>query len=397
VRRVADDEVRVMLAGDVMTGRGIDQAFAQSCAPELFEPWVRDAREYLRLAERVNGPIPAPITPGHVWGDALPELARHAPDARIVNLETAVTTSDRPWPGKGIHYRMHPANVGCLSAARIDCCVLANNHVMDWGREGLAQTLQTLQGAGLRATGAGHDVAAARAPAILPLRGGGRLLVYARATGSSGVPSDWAAGRQRAGVALLVDPDEASRSPAYEAAADRATSGEDIQGIDALCAQIAAERRSGDLVVVSIHWGDNWSPRVPEAHRWLARRLLDAGAADVVHGHSSHHPMPVEVWRGKLILYGCGDLINDYEGIGPHGELRSDLGCLYFVTLARATGELRDLRIVPMQLRGFRLSKPEPAAWTWLERLFGGALSRASDARPTRAWPEDPRRRRSPR
>lgn len=72
------------------------------------------------------------------------------------------------------------------------------------------------------------------------------------------------------------------RSPA---AVGRANGGDEIQGVDAPCAQIAAERRSGDLVVVSIHWGDNWSPQVPDAHRWLARRLLDAGAADIVHGH----------------------------------------------------------------------------------------------------------------
>ena len=114
-----------MLAGDVMTGRGIDQVLAHPGAPDLHESYVRDAWDYVRLAEALNGPIPAPVSADYLWGDALAEIERVAPDLRIVNLETAVTTSDHAWPGKGIHYRMHPANVGCLTAAQIDWWIWA--------------------------------------------------------------------------------------------------------------------------------------------------------------------------------------------------------------------------------------------------------------------------------
>ncbi|MCM5571282.1 CapA family protein [Burkholderiaceae bacterium FT117] len=368
----AHDELLVVLAGDVMTGRGIDQAFARHDSPELYEPWVRDAREYLRLAEEANGPLPRPIDHDWVWGDALAELARVRPDVRIVNLETAITTADRPWPGKGIHYRMHPANVGLLARAGIDACVLANNHVMDWGREGLSETLAVLAGAGVRTAGAGADADAANAPAVHPLPGGGRLLVFAAATRSSGVPADWAATAAGPGVALVTLDDRSA---------------------DALAARIAGHRRAGDRVVVSLHWGENWVARVPDAHRAFARRLVDAGAADVVHGHSSHHPLPIEVHRGKPILYGCGDLINDYEGIGPRGELRSDVGCLYFARLARQDGMLLDLRIVPYRLRRFRLSTPDADATGWLERLLtdggrelGTSLLRDPDGGWRLAW-----------
>lgn len=344
---VARSEFTICLAGDVMTGRGIDQAFAHPSSPELHEPWVRDARDYLRLAERTSGPVPAPIPPEYVWGEALDELARAAPDLRIVNLETALASGGAPDPDKGIHYRMHPANVGCLSAARLDCCVLANNHVMDWGREGLLETLATLERAGLRHAGAGSDAEAAFAPAALPLPDCTRLLVFALGTGSAGLPLSWAAGAGRAGVALLAEPDAA--------AAER------------LAARIAAQRRPGDRVLVSVHWGGNWVRQVPDGHRAFARRLIDAGAADVVHGHSSHHPLPVERYRDRLILYGCGDLINDYEGIGPHGDLRSDLGCLYLATFDAADGRLRALRIVPYHLRRMRLTRPEAHDLRWLE------------------------------
>ena len=105
-----------------MTGRGIDQALPHPVSPVLYEPYVRDAREYVDLAEKANGPIPRPVTFDYIWGDALQELERAKVDFRIVNLETAITSAETPWPGKGIHYRMHPQNIGCLCAARLTAC-----------------------------------------------------------------------------------------------------------------------------------------------------------------------------------------------------------------------------------------------------------------------------------
>src|SRR5262245_5205286 len=94
--------IGLFLAGDVMTGRGVDQVMAQSVDPVLYERWVQDAREYVALAEVANGPISKPVDGVYLWGDALVELERAGVDARIVNLETAVTTSPDAWPGKGI-------------------------------------------------------------------------------------------------------------------------------------------------------------------------------------------------------------------------------------------------------------------------------------------------------
>ena len=118
--RMPERTVTLFLAGDVMTGRGIDQILPRPGDPRLFEPYVSSALEYVALAERESGPLPRPVGFSYIWGDALAELGRVAPDARIVNLETAVTTSDDAWPGKGIHYRMNPANLPCLTAAGLD-------------------------------------------------------------------------------------------------------------------------------------------------------------------------------------------------------------------------------------------------------------------------------------
>ena len=142
--------LRLFLCGDVMTGRGIDQALPHPVDPVLYEPYVRDAREYVDLAEKANGPIPRPVSFDYIWGDALQELERASVDLRIINLETAITSEETPWPDKGIHYRMHPLNIGCLSAARISACALANNHVLDWGYSGLSETLRSLDAAGSR-------------------------------------------------------------------------------------------------------------------------------------------------------------------------------------------------------------------------------------------------------
>jgi poly-gamma-glutamate synthesis protein (capsule biosynthesis protein) len=183
----------LFLAGDVMTGRGVDQILAHPGDPRLHERWVDDATTYLELAERVSGPIPRPVGPAYIWGDALGELGRARPDARIVNLETSVTRSDDFWPDKDVHYRMNPANVDCLGAAGIDVAVLANNHVLDWGAAGLVETLDTLDRAGVRTAGAGRRLADASRPVVVELPGDRRLAVAAVGSETSGVPAGWEA------------------------------------------------------------------------------------------------------------------------------------------------------------------------------------------------------------
>lgn len=369
-------DVTVFLGGDVMTGRGVDQVLPHPSRPTLHEPALTSARDYLALAEQANGPIPRPAGFDYIWGDALAELERVAPAARIINLETAVTRSTA-WERKGINYRMSPANVPCLAAAGIDCCVLSNNHVLDWGRAGLKETLATLASAGIATAGAGDNAAQASYPARLPLPGGGGLLVFAYGDRSSGIPSDWAATARAPGVNLL--PDLSDRTVAQVAE------------------RVQAMRRSGDLVIVSLHWGANFGYAVPAAQRHFAHALIEEAGADVVHGHSSHHPKGIEVHRGRLILYGCGDLINDYEGIGGQERYHGDLVLVYFVRFARASGELAGLEMTPMRLRRFRLQRAEAGETRWLHEMlaresgrFGVEISVDGEQRLHAHWADAP-------
>ncbi len=353
----------LFLCGDVMTGRGIDQILPHPCEPHLFEPYLRSARGYVELAEEAHGPIRKPVDFAYIWGDSLAELERAAPHARIINLETAVTAAEDAWPGKGINYRMHPGNVPCLTAASIDCCVLANNHVLDWGHAGLQETLAALRGAGIVTAGAGSDEAEAAAPGVIDLGGGARVLVFAFGLESSGVPAEWAARKDRPGVSFLAD------------LAPRTA--------DAISERVAACKRAGDVAVASIHWGGNWGYDIPGGHQAFAHRLIDAGGIDLVHGHSSHNPLAIEVYRSKLILYGCGDFLNDYEGIWGHESYRPDLSFMFLPTIDRAHGELLSCALIPMQIRGFRVNRASRGDAAWLQRL----LSREGARFNTRAAP----------
>jgi poly-gamma-glutamate synthesis protein (capsule biosynthesis protein) len=359
----SDEALTLFLCGDVMTGRGIDQILPHPCDPQIHEPFLRDARDYVALAEKVNGPIPRPVSYEYIWGEAIAALERMAPDVRIINLETAITRHDGHWP-KGINYRMHPRNVAALSTAAIDCCAIANNHALDWGAEGLVETLDTLAGAGIRTAGAGVDLNRAQSPAVIPVRARGRVLVFASGERYSGIAHAWLATPSRPGIDLLPDLSAAT--------------------VDRIAARVDGTKKPGDIAVASIHWGGNWGYEIPKAQRDFAHGLIDRAGIDVVHGHSSHHFKGIEVYRGRLILYGCGDFLNDYEGIAANAEYRSQLGLMYFPTLDPANGRLLRLALIPTRIRRMQVQRARPHDIAWQI----GVLNREGRLLGTRVAPD---------
>ena len=370
--RAPASRVRLTLAGDVMLGRGVDQLNRLHADPVIYESYCRSALDYVALARRRHGeppaghPAGAPDDPARVWGTLLPDLLpdpardRDGP-ARVlcVNLETALTARGVPARYKGIQYRAHPSSaVAALRAARVDLCALANNHVLDWGVEGLVDTLDALDRGGVARAGAGRDAREAWRPAVLPVQGADgkgadqqgadqqgavpRVVVVSVAHASSGTPPEWEATDRRPGVATVrFDEPSVRRIREAFARADRETAQM------AQMAQMASSAPSAPSApppvpptvrVVSIHWGGNWGFDPDPGQSSFARALVNRAGADVVWGHSSHHVKAFEVvspgpWMPcrSPVLYGCGDLVNDYEGIEhlSAAAFRDGAGLLY--------------------------------------------------------------------
>lgn len=342
-------DIKLFLAGDVMTGRGVDQALPYSVDPVLYESYVKDARDYLLLAERASGDIKTPLSYEYIWGDALKVWDEQNPDLKLVNLETSITTYDEPWPGKSINYRMHPENIEVLKIAGIDHVSLANNHTLDWRRPGLLETMKTLEDAEIAFSGVGLNAEEASEPSILNTERG-RVLIYSYGSPTSGVPFAWAAENDLSGVNFLPDLSE--------------------ETISEIKNEIEERSQPKDLVVFSVHWGANWGYDIAEDQRRFAHQLIDESGVDVVFGHSSHHPLGIEVYKNKLIIYGAGDFFNDYEGISGHEEFKGELTLMYFPIFNFETEGLVAMKMVPMKIEKLRLHRATAAESKWLEKVL---------------------------
>ncbi|MFP4432428.1 MAG: CapA family protein [Spirochaetota bacterium] len=349
------------MMGDLMLGRGIDQIQRHRVDPVLFEPAVRDARDYVSLAERRAGPIPRNVSPDYIWGDALGVLEKHRPGLILGNLETSITQSGDFDPTKGIHYRCHPENVAILSSLGTNSTLavtLANNHVLDLGEVGLRETLSILEAAGVPFAGAGITATEAhRGIRLDPQDGSKPVALVAACLGDSGVPEEWNAGNRRPGVFRLP--------------------GLGSEAMALIKESLSPYPREEHTTVLSIHWGSNWGYDVSEDKQRFARSLVDQGVVDIVFGHSSHHPKPFEIRRGKPIFYGAGDFVNDYEGIRGHESYRPELALLYLVDrgsrgtdAAQQGWETPSLRLAPFERYKMRLRAAGEEKRRWIAKTL---------------------------
>ena len=283
----------------------------------------------------------------YIWADA--SISSILPRTRGLSTGTASSVRDDYWRGRA---SLSNESKECpLSQPSPDRTLsLANNHVPETGICWLVDTIETLQAAGIQTAGAGPGLSEAAEPAIVGAPGKARVLVFSFGTETSGIPPEWQAAPGRPGVNLLPD-----------------LSGETVQAIGE---QVSRVRQPGDIVVASIHWGGNWGYTIPLAHREFARNLIDRAGVDIIHGHSSHHVLGIEVYRHKLILYGCGDFLNDYEGIGGYGRYRGDIGLMYFPSIGPSQGRLVQMRMFPTQIHRFRVRRASHTDALWLQNVL---------------------------
>ena len=282
--------VTIAFIGDVMLGRGVDELIGRN-APESF------------------------------WGDVLPVL--RAADAVVANLECAITAHTEPWSQtpKVFHFRARPEAVAVLRAANVRCVSLANNHTLDYQETGLLDTLSHLEAAGIRYAGAGPDLDAARAPAVID------------------------AGGARLGVAAFTDNEPPFAAGPTGPGTGYLDIGGDPQAPRRVAHAVSAARDAGaDLVVLSLHWGPNMVVCPPPPFGDFARAAIDSGV-DLVYGHSAHVFQGVEVYRQRPILYDTGDFLDDYA---IDAKLRNDWSFVFLVDVEGA--RMQKLRLRPVRL-----------------------------------------------
>ena len=347
----------INLIGDVMLGRLIDQLWPQHVDNATLQSKILPFIEHT--------PTLASYTHSSPWGTTLPLFPTS--DLNLINLETSATTSNTPLPNKAFNYRMHPANaIAALNAANIDYVCLANNHTLDFGTDGLVETVWTVKQANIAFAGAGETTDESRRPAVLSLprvkkkgRGhahgpggqdqgqgqgegqGYKIHVYS----ASDHPTDWAvvptfhlidySGTTRRHLKKVLTASWPASHPDTNANASPMSSTSTATA--STKSQPAPEPA---LKVFSVHWGPNYRWRPAEEIRSLAHYVIDECGVDVVHGHSSHHVQGVEKYKGKVIVYGCGDFVDDYA---LNGEFRNDLGAVWRVVVSEGGSGDQDL------------------------------------------------------
>ncbi|QLG61143.1 CapA family protein [Halorarum salinum] len=321
---------RIGFAGDVMLGRLVDEAQRRRPATA-------------------------------VWGDVLDRL--RGLDGLFVNLECCLSTRGRPWrrTRRAFHFRADPDwAVPALAGAGVDCCALANNHVLDYEEEALRDTLDTLDEGGIARAGAGRTREEAFEPAAVTVND--LDVAFVSFTDNT---SEYAAAEGSPGTAYVeIDADDEGTRTAVRGALARAA------------------ERDPDLLVASLHWGPNMVEEPPESFRAFAHWLIDEGA-DLIHGHSAHVFQGVEAYRGRPILYDAGDFVDDYA---VDGRLRNDRSFL-FVASVTDSGDLRELRLHPTEIYDYSVHEAGPDAAGWsrtrmreLSAAFGTSFERDGDA-----------------
>lgn len=286
--------VRVLFGGDVMLGRNVKEAILRhgpAYPLGLIAPLMRDA------------------------------------DLTIINLECAITPSLERWPGepKAFYFGAPPEAIESLTGAGVDMVSLANNHALDYGTEGLLDTLNALRLHGIPYAGAGADLDEALLPAIVEKRG----LRFGMAAFCDH-QDDFAAGRQTPGIAWLDFDDEAAVMQAWRNALEK------------------LKHHGVDWPILSLHWGPNMVSRPSRKFRRLAHAAVSMGWK-ILFGHSAHVFQGIELHQGCPIIYAAGDLVDDYR---VDTEFRNDHQLL--IELELAHDRLRRIRLHPVFIGQYR-------------------------------------------
>ncbi|CAF1013838.1 unnamed protein product [Rotaria sp. Silwood1] len=363
----------INLAGDVMIGRLIDQLLPTS----VYNPEEASIVRQFRLSRSSYFPYLQEDKYNYatVWGNTIPLWKMG--NLNIINLETAVTTHEKLWPGKVFNYRTHPANIACLTIANIHHVSLANNHTLDFGIKGLEETCESLDKSGISYVGAGKTREHAFGPVFIDVPITVSPIVEKLKPISINSAAPRSSTSLRIGLLSASDhPSDWSSVPSFHLLT--------YYDLPLLYTQleplITNARLNSDFVIFSVHWGPNyqWIPdkKIQELAHWMIHQ-----GVDLIHGHSSHHLQGIKIVQRQngthgLIIYGCGDFVDDYA---IDQEYRNDLGALFQLHLSISSQNeklksirLQSLSIFPTRCSNFQVNRLnlQDIDWTWIKEKF---------------------------
>jgi poly-gamma-glutamate synthesis protein (capsule biosynthesis protein) len=234
----------------------------------------------------------------------------------LEGMDYAVGNFEMPLTDRGnaveklLNIRAHPAIGGSLSVLGLNLVSVANNHSVDYGWEGLAQTVEVLRASGLRVVGAGRNINEAQEPEVAVVKGK-KIGVIAF---SCLLPTGMAASSHRPGISPIhvntsyeVDPYYQMEEPGDISVVRVRTQARDSD-LSVATSAITTLKKHCDVVIVTIHWGFGSGDDLAEYQMPLARRLIDGGA-DIIHGHHPHAIHAISFYKGKPILFSLGTLV----------------------------------------------------------------------------------------
>lgn len=232
------------------------------------------------------------------------------------NLETTITNSSLREIGKTFHFKMKPSHLDWLNI--FTYLSLANNHILDYGLEGMNDTIKNLERGGIYFSGAGQDINDSRK--MKTINQGGQTIGFISATDHY---LKWSSTPTKAGVNYV-----------------------DMKNINTPKTQlflkyVSTESQKVDYMVMYLHWGSNYMEYIPKWMETFGQALIDNGVT-IVAGTSPHHTFPIEKYKNGIIFYSLGDFIDDYA-IDP--KFRNDKGMIGLVELDK--GIVSKVKLIP--------------------------------------------------
>ncbi len=317
-RGVDTKQVTLVAVGDIMLSRSVAKTIKEK--NDINFPFLR-MRDYVRSADIAFANLETPLTPGR-------DIKPHE-----------------------MMFRSDPAEAVAIKDAGFSVLSLANNHVPNFGEQGILNTVRILDDAGIAHAGAGADDAAALAPAIIEKNG--TRFAFLAFNDTDVVPSSYGAGPHHAGTAFM--------------------------DIVKMTAAVQAARQQADVVIVSMHSGIEYTYGPDRSQTRFAHAAIDAGADLVLGGHP-HVVQPVELYKGKLIFYCLGNFVFDQMWSEPTKE-----GMAIKITFDGDA--VHDVELVPVYIEQF--AQPHPATGKAAADALGRLKLDAAE-QPFFHWNQEP-------